>query len=170
MSLDVTFACDTNGSSTCSTLFFTTAQEASWDFTVRFEDGDDNTSNSYADIMLSFRGLYKFTPSLTGDAPSYFDTYSQKNPLLKHMKLTDLETGTEIPALAENGQFTRYIYNQNGQTSRTFRWTLQNAEVTPASTNVIRADSTPQAASGRVIGTTAPTPIPHLIDLTSPPK
>ncbi len=96
--------------------------EDRWIFTVRT---DDNNS----EIRLTWRGLHLLTP-YTDDKnrEQYKEHRSLINPLIDHMKLIDVDTGTEI-AVSVNGEIQTYVLNMNGQSEREFEWVVQNEVV-----------------------------------------
>ena len=89
-----------------------------WHFTVVTDD-------SNAEIHLSWSGLYLLTPFIDGQNRTQYSEYrSSTNLLITKMKLIDNTTGVEIPVI-NNGEKNIYIFNMNGQVSRSFEWVLQ---------------------------------------------
>jgi hypothetical protein len=96
--------------------------EDNWTFTVRTDDAN-------ADILLSWRGLYVLTPYIDDQNRKRYREYrSVTNPLIRQMKLVDVESGKEIAA-AVDGKAQTYAFNMNGQTERTFQWVVETEEV-----------------------------------------
>ena len=96
--------------------------EERWRFTVQT---DDKTS----DILLTWNGLYALTPYTDDKNREQYKEYrSLSNPLIKHMKLVDAETGKEIAA-SNDGKVQTYVFNMNGQSERVFEWVVQADEV-----------------------------------------
>ena len=96
--------------------------EERWRFTVQT---DDKTS----DIVLTWNGLYALTPYTDDKNREQYKEYrSLSNPLIKHMKLVDAETGKEIAA-SNDGKVQTYVFNMNGQNERVFEWVVQADEV-----------------------------------------
>lgn len=104
--------------------FHATISSDSWEFTVK-------SSDSSADMILSWRGLYVLSPYIDEQGRERYHEYrSMTNPLLSYMTLIDVSTNTEIPALS-NGTVNEYVFNMDGATERTFRWVL-HSNVVPA--------------------------------------
>lgn len=103
--------------------------EDRWVFTVRTDDVN-------ADILLSWRGLFVLTPYTDDQNRLRYKEYrSTTNPLIKNMKLIDVDTGNEIAATV-NGKVQIYSFNMDGQSERTFEWVVQIDEVDiPAQVN-----------------------------------
>ncbi len=97
--------------------------EERWMFTVKT---DDDT----AEILLTWNGLYALTPYIDDKNREQYKEYrSLSNPLIKYMKLVDVETGKEI-AVSIDGQVQTYVFNMNGQNERVFEWVVQAEVVT----------------------------------------
>ncbi|HFD13682.1 MAG TPA: hypothetical protein ENJ34_00095 [Epsilonproteobacteria bacterium] len=104
--------------------FHTTTSSDGWEFTVK-------SSDSSADMILSWRGLYVLSPYIDEQGRERYHEYrSMTNPLLSYMTLIDVSTNTEIPTLL-NGTVNEYVFNMDGATERTFRWVL-HSNVVPA--------------------------------------
>ena len=90
----------------------------SWSFNVE-------TNDANAEIRLSWSGLYILTPTVDAQNRTQYTEYrSSTNPLIAKMKLIDSTTGTEIPAILNN-EVQVYIFNMNGQVTRSFEWVVQ---------------------------------------------
>jgi len=93
-----------------------------WEFIVK-------TDEPNADIILSWRGLYVMDPYIDDQSRLRYREYrSMTNPLIKYMKLVDVSTGTEIPAM-HNGEVQTYTFNMDGTQEKVFRWVVQSSEV-----------------------------------------
>lgn len=93
--------------------------EDRWRFTVKTDD-------TTAEILLTWNGLYSLTPYIDDKNREQYKEYlSLTNPLIKHMKLVDAETGKEI-AVSIDSQAQTYVFNMNGQNERVFEWIIQN--------------------------------------------
>jgi len=102
--------------------FHTTATSDNWEFTIKSHDNN-------ADIVLSWRGLYVLTSYVDEDGRDRYKEYrSLSNPLIAFMKLVDMGTGVEIPA-DDNGTAQVYTFNMSGNTSKTFKWVLENTPI-----------------------------------------
>lgn len=87
----------------------------SWKFTVR-------TNDAQAEILLSWRGLYVLTPYTDKQNRQRYREYrSISNPLLERMKLVDLTTGEEMPAIVK-GKVQTYTFTMDGEKERQFEW------------------------------------------------
>lgn len=96
--------------------------EDRWRFTVKTDDAT-------AEILLTWNGLYSLTPYTDDKNREQYKEYrSLTNPLIKHMKLIDVETGKEIAASVD-GKAQTYVFNMNGQNERVFEWVVQNEVV-----------------------------------------
>ena len=103
--------------------------EEHWRFTVKTDDVN-------AEIFLSWRGLYLLTP-YTDDKNRelYKEIRSLSNPLIKYMKLVDIDAGVEKATIV-NGEVQTYVFNMNGKKERVFEWVVQNEIVSlPPQTN-----------------------------------
>lgn len=101
---------------------FQKGMEDRWRFTVRT---DDDTS----EILLTWRGLYLLTPYIDDKNRKQYKEYrSVTNPLIKHMKLVDVDTGAEMAASID-GKIQTYVLNMNGQNERIFEWVVQTEVV-----------------------------------------
>ncbi len=124
-----------------SSNFHTATPNDSWEFTVKSSDAN-------AIIILSWRGLYVLTPYMdTENRAKYKEYLSRTNPLIRHMKLVDITSGTVTPA-DDNGTSQVYTFamidgvNIMGKDrfgnpivigkSKTFRWVLQDTPVVTA--------------------------------------
>ena len=88
-------------------------REQRWQFTVK-------TNHKNADILLSWRALYILSPDIDKLHPErYSERKSNTNPLIKYMKLIDIDTQEEIPATSKG-----YSFNMNGDTKHTFEWVV----------------------------------------------
>jgi hypothetical protein len=100
-----------------------------WKFTVR-------SSDTHADISLTWRGLYVLTPYIDNeDRQRYKEYRSVTNPLIRQMKLVDSSNGNEVAAVVD-GKVQIYSFNMDGQKERTFEWVVETEEVnisTPSS-------------------------------------
>ncbi len=96
--------------------------EDRWKFTVKT---DDKT----AEIYLTWSGLYLLTPYTDDKNRVQYKEYrSLINPLIKNMKLIDVDTGKEIAASID-GKKQIYVLNMNDQNERVFEWVVQNEVV-----------------------------------------
>ena len=95
--------------------------EESWTFTVM-------TNDPTVDMSLTWRGLYVQTPYEDDGRIVYKEYRSTTNPLIKQMKLVDVQTGTEMAAV-KDGKTQTYTFNMDGQTQRTFKWVVETQEV-----------------------------------------
>ncbi len=123
--LDIAFL-DPVGVSTglYKTSYHAYAQESedSWSFTVYTDD-------TSAQILLSWHGLYKLTPYIDDHGRTRFIEYrSLTHPFFKQMKLVDMQTGDEIPAVVDS-KIQTYTFTMNGQSQRTFKWVVETDEV-----------------------------------------
>jgi len=92
----------------------------SWEFTVK-------ASDSHADMILSWRGLYVLSSYLDNEGRTRYKEYrSLRNPLLAYMTLLDVDKNIEMNVL-ENNAVNAYVFNMDGATERTFRWILQDS-------------------------------------------
>jgi hypothetical protein len=110
-------------------------ERKSWFIEVRSSDAN-------ADMSLRWQGLYIMSVYTDEEGRVRYSTHvSLNNPLLKEMKLVDIDTKEEIAAV-EDGTFQSYYFNMNGQNSRTFEWvveensTVSSQSVQPAHKNV----------------------------------
>jgi len=89
-----------------------------WQFTVRSDDTN-------ADVTLSWHGLFALTPYIDGQNRTQYREYrSMTNPLVKQMKLVDVDLGTEI-AVSEDGHVKSYMFNMDGKNERVFEWVVE---------------------------------------------
>jgi len=103
-----------------------------WEFIVKADEAN-------ADIILSWRGLYILTPYVDEQSRLRYREYrSLGNPLIKYMKLLDVSTGTEVPAV-QNGEAQTYTFNMGGALEKVFRWVIQNSEVSILSTKSLKS-------------------------------
>lgn len=92
--------------------------EERWMFTV-------GTDDSTSEIVLTWNGMYILTPYIDDkNREQYKESLSLNNPLIKYMKLVDVETGKEI-AVSIDGQAQTYVFNMNGQNEKVFEWVMQ---------------------------------------------
>lgn len=97
---------------------FREGKEESWKFTVQ-------TDNTMADIKVGWRGIYILEPYMDAQGRQRYSEYhSLTNPLIKNMKLVDMNTSKEIAAIVD-GKVQTYTFNMNGQKERTFQWIVQ---------------------------------------------
>jgi PKD repeat protein len=100
----------------------------SWEFTVRTDD-------TTADILLTWRGLYVLHAYVDEQNRRRYREYrSTSNPLIKNMKLVDVESGMEVAAVVK-GKAQTYSFNMNGAAERTFRWVVEDEPVTISAQN-----------------------------------
>ncbi len=105
-----------------SNFHTTNTNSDSWEFTVKSHDAN-------ADMIVSWRGLYVLNPYTDSeDRLRYHEYRSMTNPLIPYMKLVDVATGIEIPAMS-NGMLQTYIFNMDGATEKTFKWMLEDSIV-----------------------------------------
>jgi hypothetical protein len=101
---------------------FDREREDSWSFVVKTDD-------TSADITLSWRGIYVLTPYRDeADRLRYKEYRSISNPLIKRMKLVDMETGEEL-SISKNGKVQSYQFNMNGSETYHFKWVVSDREV-----------------------------------------
>ncbi len=112
-----------------------------------YEDGDDvwefivKADEPNADIILSWRGLYVLDPYIDDQSRLRYREYrSMTNPLIKYMKLVDVSTGMEIPAV-HNGEVQTYHFNMDGTEEKIFRWVVQSSEVNIVAPKRLRIQS-----------------------------
>jgi len=95
-------------------------QETQWRFSVKTDD-------EYADITLSWHGLFVLTPN-ENEMGKFTEYRSTTNPLISQMKLIDLETSKEVQAVRD-GKVMKYSFNMDGKNSREFEWVVTTSEV-----------------------------------------
>ncbi len=79
-----------------SNFHTTNTNSDSWEFTVKSHDAN-------ADMIVSWRGLYVLNPYTDSEDRLRYNEYrSMTNPLIPYMKLVDVATGIEIPAIINN--------------------------------------------------------------------
>jgi len=94
----------------------------SWDFVVR-------TNDKNADIKLSWIGLYVLQPYTDKQGRLRYREYRSTNsPIIKYMKLLDVDNDAVMPAVF-NGKVQSCTINMNGLKERKFRWILSQEEV-----------------------------------------
>lgn len=140
------------------------ASKDSWTFTVR-------TDNANADILLSWRGLYVLTPYTDDQGRQRYKEYrSVTNPLIQQMKLVDVTTGQEIPAVVE-GKVQTYVFNMDGETERTFQWIVEtepvNLDVQTSKTVTMQAESIKKDM--KTMSVTSKVQKAETFDLSKPP-
>ncbi len=138
--------------------------EERWRFTVQ---ADDNTS----EILLTWRGLYLLTPYIDDKNREQYKEYrSLTNPLIDHMKLVDVDTGTEI-AVSVDGEVQTYVLNMNGQNERVFEWIVQNEVVTlpPQNARLVTRQAKSIQKDASIIEEKMIQKRPKLFDLSKPP-
>lgn len=123
--LDVLFENPTGiQSGSYKSIFYTydETKESRWKFTV-------STDDTTAIITLYARGLFILEPYIDQQNRRRFKEYrSYSNPLLKHMKLIDLTTQAEIPAMMD-GAVNKYTFSMDAQKKRSFEWVVQTTEL-----------------------------------------
>lgn len=96
--------------------------EDRWQFTVKSDDAN-------AEISLTWRGVFVLTPYIDAQGRQRYKEYrSVTNPLVKHMKLVDLQTLDEVAAV-NDFQVQTYTFNMNGNDRRSFKWVVTTDEV-----------------------------------------
>jgi len=94
----------------------------SWEFIVR-------SSDSGADISLSFIGLYVLKPYTDKEGRTKYSEYrSISNPLLPYMKLVDVDSGEEI-AVISDGKMQIYNFSMDGKNEKTFKFIVDTKPV-----------------------------------------
>jgi len=94
----------------------------SWEFTVRTDDTD-------ADIELSWVGLYVLNPYTDEYGRTRYHEYrSLSNPLISQMRLVDISTNEELPAMI-GSQILKYNFNMDGKTKKSFRWIVDSSYI-----------------------------------------
>ncbi len=97
-------------------------EEDRWPFTVKSDDAN-------AEISLTWRGVFVLTPYIDDQGRQRYKEYrSVTNPLTKHMKLIDLQTLDEVPAVIDS-QVQTYTFNMDGNDTRSFEWVRTIDEV-----------------------------------------
>ena len=87
------------------------------------------TDNTDASIELSWRGIYIVTPYQDEyNRTRYKESQSLFNPLAKYMKLVDMSSGEEIPAIYE-GKVQKYQFSMGGVTTKNFQWVVSDEVV-----------------------------------------
>jgi hypothetical protein len=106
-----------------------------WEFTVKSHDPN-------ADIILSWRGLYVLSSYIDNENRKRYHEYrSMTHPLLAHMTLTDLTTGTTVNILSD-GLAYEYPFNMNGATERVFQWRLdRSTDANTTQSNTVDANT-----------------------------
>jgi len=94
----------------------------SWEFTVCTDDAN-------ADIELSWIGLYVLSPYTDKYGRTrYHEHRSLTNPLISQMKLVDISSGEELPAMI-GSQILKYNFNMDGKTKKSFRWIVDSSYI-----------------------------------------
>ncbi len=84
------------------------------------------TDNDSATIEISWRGLYIVTPYVDEyNRTRYTEKQSYSNPLIQYMKLIDVSSGKEIPAIYD-AKVQKYKFNMNGTTTKDFQWVVSD--------------------------------------------
>ena len=129
-----------------------------WQFTVR---NDDTT----ADIALSWNGLFALTPYVDGQNRTQYREYrSMTNPLVRQMKLVDVDLGTEI-AVSVDGHVKPYIFNMDGKTERVFEWVVETDIVNIAPKQIEKSFVKSKSLKINVLKN----PKSNVIDFSKPP-
>lgn len=94
------------------------------------------------------------------------------NPLIKQMKLVDVDNNKEIQAIRD-GHIMKYTFNMNGSDTHAFEWVVETSEVSIALPPVPDKDTsvTPSAsrsASRTVINSEPRRVKPKSFDLSKP--
>ncbi len=101
---------------------------AIWEFEVK-------SSDTHADMILSWRGLFVVTPYKDAQGRIRYREYrSLTNPLLKRMVLHDVDEGGDV-AVKEGNDTVEYTFNMNGKHSRKFQWILKETSIDSRSVN-----------------------------------
>ncbi|GEM_PF-2637262 len=129
-------------------------EEDSWEFTV-------NSDTTDATIILSWRGLYQLYPTPSG---KFGTLHRLHHPLLRQMKLIDLDTGEEITAQIGKAS-QRYIFGMEGESVRHFKWVLEKDPIDLMKLHRKRRDKTIPIPH-KPTGTPATTKV---FDLSHPP-
>ena len=113
------------------------------------------TDNASASIELSWRGLYILTSYVDGqNRTRYREKHSSSNPLIKYMKLIDITSGQEIPAIYD-GKLQKYKFSMDGQTTKNFQWVVTSNIVDINISNI----TPPLSRRARVVGSPSNTQI-----------
>ena len=95
------------------------SQNNIWEMTLK---SDDISAN----IEISWRGIYSLDAYVDDqDRTRYHSKHSSSNPLFNYMKLVDLTTNIEIPAIFD-GKLQSYIVNMDGVNQKNFLWIVSD--------------------------------------------
>ena len=87
------------------------------------------SSDTNANMVLQWNGIYQllsYTDNL--GRRRFKSTENTVHSLLTHMKLIDLMTGQEVPAVY-NGKLQEYKFFMNGESEYWFKWVLNDQEI-----------------------------------------
>ena len=118
-----------------------------WNFRVKTEKRD-------ATIELGWRGVYVVTPyDDEYNRTRYKEKLSSTNPLIEYMKLIDMTTGEEIPAVFD-GRLQKYQFSMDGATTKDFQWVVDDYIV-----DINISNRTPRLSSRRARVVATPTEV-----------
>jgi len=132
-----------------------------WRFTVKSDDAN-------ADVTLTWRGLNVLTLYTDAQGREQYTEYrSVTNPLIKQMKLVDIDLSTDIVISVEDKAQT-YIFNMNGQTERVFEWVVETDIITivPKESGIIKSKNL--KGNVKAFKRVLKNPVPF--DITKPPS
>jgi hypothetical protein len=135
--LDIVMYKDTNKSKEYSIVYKVFADDGSWGFDVI-------STNDTADVVIQWQ-FYKLIRDNQLNRLKYNEIFDSKNEALKYMKLIDMQTNEEIPAVVD-GNINRYTFNMDGSTKHTFKWVysksiIENTKIYKVSKKIKRKKS-----------------------------
>jgi len=134
----------------------------SWEFTVRTDDTD-------ADIELSWIGLYVLNPYTDKYGRTRYHEYrSLSNPLISQMRLVDISSKEELPAMIDS-QILKYHFNMDGKKEKSFRWVVDSSDLSvKKSIKIYKSQKLYKSTQDNVAQDTKPAK-PIEFDLEQPP-
>jgi len=94
-----------------------------WDLIVTSRDPNRT-------VTLKWSNMYKIKKISKKGEPKRYKTKEINKPWkLKKMRLIDLDTGEEIPAVGADHELQSYTFNMNGNTERYFIWNLERRRI-----------------------------------------
>jgi len=133
--LDIVFEDPANQEAgTYKSVFYTydKEEEKEWTFSVITDDPN-------AEITLSWHGLFVLNPK-EEDSNKFSEYRSVSNPLIRQMKLVDVQTSEELQAVRD-GQMMKYTFEMNGEEVRKFKWVVATSEVSIAVPEIKEKDT-----------------------------
>ena len=98
--------------------------EDKWHFIVKTDSSHIND-----DIVLYFRGIYVLKENKSSQSSKAYSTYRTiSNPLVKYMKIVDLDTHDEFPLVVKSHAY-QYKFNMNGKQTRAFELVVEPKEI-----------------------------------------